>query len=536
MNPLEAAALRRARRSSTTGGGYQAAFSGAIHNRLTADWILAGIQSADQEVRQNLKTLKARSRELARNNPHAGRFLDLKADNILGDEGIQLQAQVLGPDGEFQQAVNQEIEDGWKRWCEVGICTADGREAWQDVERMGVIEEARDGDTFIRLLPSWRENEFGFALQPIDPDQIDVDLNETSGTDARGNRRREIRMGVEINEWGRPVAYHIHSNHPSEPGARDTGRVRVPAEQMIHWYRPYRVGQTRGVPDFAPVLLTQKMLQGYEEAELVASRIAAAKGGFFERSPEAIQLLNLGGEDSDPFTMEVEPGLFESLPAGWKFSQWDPTHPTTAFPDFHKAMLRTIATGLGISYNVLAQDLEGVSFSSIRTQMLSERETWRSIQANLWRHVHTRVYRAWLLWAITTGALELPARDPSLFQRVRWQPRGWDWVDPMKDSQASMLELRMGVNSRTRIAAAKGRNFEDLVEEQRRERELMEAAGLEISTDAGMSGGSSRDGEEGSSDASPSRLSRLFGDGTHARTGRSSAPTGTGVRNGTHAS
>src|SRR5690606_898246 len=131
VNPLEVAALKRAQRLGQKGGGYQAAFSGAIHNRLTADWILAGILSADQEVRQNLRMLKARSRELARNNPHASHYLDVKADSILGDEGVQLQAEIRDEDGSFAQRVNQRIEDGWKEWCEAGVCTVDGRHAWQ---------------------------------------------------------------------------------------------------------------------------------------------------------------------------------------------------------------------------------------------------------------------------------------------------------------------------------------------------------------------------------------------------------------------
>lgn len=546
MNPLRAAALRRAMSLTGSSGGYQAAFSGALQNRLTADWVLAGIQSADQEVRQSLRTLKARSRELSRNNPHASSYLTLKGDNVLGDEGIQLQAEVKGPDGEFVQSVNRAIEDGWKEWGEVGVCTVDGRHAWQDVERMLVTEEARDGDGFIRIVPAWRGNRFGIALQLIDADQVDVDLNEPAGSSRSGEPKNEIRMGVEIDAWGRPVAYHVWKNHPSEPtGRAETGRERIPAEQMIHWCRPYRVGQTRGIPDFAPVLLTQKMLQGYEEAELVAARIASAKGGFFERTADAVQMLESVGDAKDRFSLEVEPGLFDSLPPGWKFSQWDPTHPTSAFPDFHKAMLRTIATGLGVSYNKLAQDLEGVSFSSIRQGELSERDSWKVVQSNLWRHVHNQVYRQWLLWSLTMGAIDLPSRDPRRFHRVRWQARGWDWVDPAKDSQSSAFEVRLGVNSRSRIAAAKGRNFEDIVEELAREQELMIAAGLDPTTDMSRGGGAQQpdsdeeEEQEGREDRAeaplPPRLELLFQNGRRARTGQALIPPSrTGARNGAH--
>lgn len=485
---------------------------GAIGNRLTTDWILAGIQSADQEVRSSLKVLKARSRELGRNNPHAIRYLQLKGDNVIGEDGILLQADVRDLDGEPAQKVNQAIEDAWNEWCEVGICTADGRSCFQDVERTSVIEEARDGDCFIRLLPAWRNNRFGFALQLIDPDQIDVDFMEPGGFDSKGAWRNEIRMGIEIDRWGRAVAFHIWTGHPSEPSGRDQDRTRVPADQMIHWFRPYRVGQTRGVPDFAPVLLTIKMLAGYEESELVASRIAAAKGGFFEKGIDAVNATPLPGEDGKKtFTMEVEPGLFESLPVGWKFAPWDPKHPTDAFPAFHKAMLRTIATGLGVSYNVLSQDWESTSFSSSRMDERASRPTYAVVQQSLLRHVHNQVYREWLKWAVTTGALELPTRNPRDYYRCVWRPRGWEGVDRVKDAAADAAEVELGINSRTRIAAARGRNLEDVFQELAKEQQLAAELGISISNDEVIRAGGRRSDDDEEDDENRRRNGSRLG-------------------------
>lgn len=529
MKALQLAARRRLARID--GGGVvspQAAFSGALHNRLNADWVLAGIQSADQEVRRSLRTLKARSRELARNNGHATRYLEQKKDNVIGADGILLQAQVHTPGGSLWTDVNRAIEDAWQEWCEVGVCTACGKHSFVDVERLTVEEEARDGDGIVRLLPAWRGNRFGFALQLIDPDQLDLEFHRDAGVTARGERSNEIRMGVEIDEWGRSIAYHLWGSHPTEAGGREDRRIAVPADQIMHWFRPYRVGQTRGIPDFTPILMTLKMIAGYEEAEVVSARLGASKGGFFERTAEAVQVLGEAGEASDTVTMEAEPGLFDSLPPGWKFSAWDPTHPTSAFADFHKAMLRTVAAGLGISYHRLAQNLEGVSFSSIRSGELAERDTYRSLQGSLWRHFHNRVYREWVKWALTSGAIALPRSaplNPRIYHDVVWQPRGWDWVDPLRDAQSSALEIRLGVNSRTRIAAAKGRNFEDIVEEIAHENELARAAGVELTTDMGrgrVSGAEEGDDPLDQDDPplSSERLQALLTNGARARTGR----------------
>lgn len=503
-NPLAVAADRRASRlalraSGSTYGGGSSGFAGAMNNRLLSDWILAGTQSADQEVRGSLVTLKQRSRELGRNNPHASRYLQLKADNVIGDEGITLQARVRDAGGRLLDEVNRRIEEAWLEWCEVGNCTVDGRWSWHDVERMSVVEEARDGDLFVRLVPAWRANRFAFALQLIDSDQVDVEYSVPGGADPRGNPSNEIRMSVEIDAWGREVAFHVWASHPNEPEGRlREDRQRIPAEQMVHWYRPYRAGQTRGIPDFAPVLVAQKMLAGYEEAELVASRIAAAKGGFFERASDEIdvnQMMGGGGSDTKRFSMEVEPGLFESLPPGWKFNAWDPVHPTNAFPAFHKAILRTISTGLGVSYNQLSQDWESTSFSSSRMDERTSRPAYQSVQKALYRHLHQRVYREWLLWSLTTGALDLdvsgnpfPTRAPEFYHRVSWQPRGWEGVDRVKDADADEMEVHLGLNSRTRICAAHGRNYEDVLDELAREQALAEQRGVWV----GGAGGTER--------------------------------------------
>src|SRR5690606_20576205 len=134
----------------------------------------------------------------------------------------------------------------------------------------------QDGESIVRMLP-WRGNRFGLALQVLDPDQLDHEYNR-----APGNGVAEIRMGVEIDRWGRHLAYHLWDHHPSEYTARGRERIRVPAEDVIFLGRPGRPAQTRFVPWFTPALMKLHFTHGYEEASLVAARMGAAQGGFFE--------------------------------------------------------------------------------------------------------------------------------------------------------------------------------------------------------------------------------------------------------------
>src|SRR5690606_41539034 len=84
----------------------------------------------------------------------------------------------------------------------------------------------------------------------------------------------------------------VPPRHPADISVRRVrpGRIRVPASETIHLFTPLRPGQTRGVSWFAPILFDIRMEQGYREAEVVAARMQAAKGGvIINKTPEAIE-------------------------------------------------------------------------------------------------------------------------------------------------------------------------------------------------------------------------------------------------------
>ncbi len=224
---------------------------------------------------------------------------------------------------------------------------------------------ARDGEVFLQVVKG-NYLRHGIAVQIIEPDRVDEEKNELA---PNGN---QIRMGVELdNRTKRPIAYHVLTYHKGDYDYMLPQNERkyevIPADEMMHIYRVERAGQTRGVPWSAAALSSLKMLHGYREAELVAARTAAAKMGFFT-SPAGDGFTADGFDDEDNTVpiFDAEAGSFHQLPAGVSFQAFDPTHPTSAFADFEKAILRGIAGGLGVSYTSLANDLEGTSYSSIR--------------------------------------------------------------------------------------------------------------------------------------------------------------------------
>jgi lambda family phage portal protein len=448
------------------------AFEAAQTGNLFSDWLTA-TRSADADLRYTLKAMRARSRDLCQNNDYARRYLDLVAANIVGPKGIQLQVRAREPSGALDQGANQILERSFYEWGRAGTCTVDGRLSWVDAQRIFIESVARDGECFVLLIRD-TANAWNFRLQFIDPDLIDTEKNAQL---ANGG---QIRMGIEVDGANRPVAYHIKSRHPDDyQTSRETREVRVPAENVIHSYRMDRVGQTRGTPWTATAMTRLKMLGGYEESELVAARVSASKMGFFI-SPAGDEYLADGQEPDGNLRMDVSPGTFEQLPSGVDFKQFDPQHPSTAFKDFEKAMLRGIASGLGVSYTSLANDLEAVSYSSIRQGLLEERDFWRVQQHWMIEHFCQPVYAAWLRATLDAGGVNLPAAKYFKFLETQWVPRGWQWVDPRNEAEAQITAINNGLMTRTQALAERGLDIEDVLRERAAEDELMQAMGVSL--------------------------------------------------------
>jgi lambda family phage portal protein len=484
FGPAPAAAPASAR------GLRASSFDGAATNRLLADWT-APLLSPLQEVGWNLRTLRARSRALVRNNAYAAGFVDEIANQVVGPDGIRYEARVHTATGDLARATNAALEDAWAQWGEPATASVDGVDSWLELQRLVLQTAVVDGECFFRHWRYLDDNRFGYTVQLIDPDLVDESL-----TQRPANGANEIRMGVELDARGRPVAYHVFTGHPAE-GTRE--RVRIPATEMGHAFVRRRPGQTRGLPWLTPVLVEFKMLDGYEEAELVAARVSAAKMGFIvNKSPEAMAAADPDAEAIAPVSMDASPGIITELDPGKEFVGFDPTHPSTAYKEFTGSILRGIARAVSMSYASFTGDLNGTSYSSIRAGILPERDHFRWVQTWLATRFHTPVHAAWLPQALLAGAVRVDTRLAADYAARRWRPRGWKWVDPLKDMQGAQLAIALGLDSRTRLSAEQGREFEDVVDELAEEIAYAAEQGVPIDGPAAGSGGApASDGADG---------------------------------------
>lgn len=461
-------------------------FGAGTVDLLTGDFP-ALIQSGNAALRPALRTMRARSRYLAENNDYMRSFLTTINRKVLGPDGMRLVVRAMRQDGLTVDQVDSDyLERAFAEWSRKGNCTVCGRYSFADVQRLVLTTAARDGEILVRMVRNF-PNKWGFALQLFEGDVLNEELNVGRGQGFGGVDKAldsEIRMGVERDRWGRVIAYHILTRHPGDDvgGYWDgsTRYTRLPAADVLHMFISDRVDDARGAPWAWTAMRRLQMIGGYEEAELVAARLGASKGGFFEEDPEAETPSDWQDAASEQPVREVTPGQFDVLPTGVRFKEYAPNHPNANLPAFLKAMLRGVASGLGVAYNGLARDLEGVNFSSLRGGELDERDGWRVLQGWTRNDLCEPVYSAWLDMALLTGALNLPPSKRDKFDADVWHGRGWPWVDPSKDISAEVEAHALGIRSLTQICAERGVEFEDVLRERKREQELAKQYGVEI--------------------------------------------------------
>ena len=428
------------------------------------------LASPNKEIKRDIRALRAHSRTLIRDNAFMRRYLQLVSTHIVGPNGITFDSVLTGNKDKPKKAWNDAVKHAWKEWGK--DATGDGM-PWTDFETLVLETVAGDGEAFVRVLTGF-PNAFGFALELVDADRVDYTWNRAPATGIN-----EIVMGVEVDQWGRRVAFWIWTAHPTDVTA-ERKRIRVPAAQMIHIGRPDRTHATRFIPWATSVMNLMNLLGRYWNSEVAAANHEADRLGFLESDLGTMDPSD-GGEDlADPTTLQIQSDLaqFVGLPAGVRANIPNLQHPNGAFDPFSKAMLRGIASGLGVAYHSLTGDVGAANYSSARVALLEERDNWRKLQSWLIRSFHDKIFPLWLDMAVLSRQLDLPVTDPGKLCAPQWYPRGWQWIDPEKDTNASKAAIAGGFTTLQAVCAEQGDDWQEILDQRAVEQAYAKEKGL----------------------------------------------------------
>lgn len=483
--------FKRRNKAGTSSGHriFLRAFAAAQVSRTLAAWQFDGGFS-NIEIGSQLATIRSRSRERQKNDEYIANYIRLFRNNVVG-QGFTLRAQpsLVAGHPEIDEEAKTFLQYHFWKWAKNRReCDASGHSQLAGIFRLMAGNWARDGEA-LALIDRNAPTRYGIQIRVIRPDALDETVNRR-GTSAA----TVVRNGVEIDRvTRRPVAYWFRASREDPAAAAlapSAPLVRIPASDVIHVYSTEDAGQTRGVPLTHAALKKSKMLDQFNEAELVAAIDETNTIGTFKdkqaRSPEAAGIerdpdaAGYTEEQKAAYTQKSEPGTKLWLDGDIDFDWHSPNHPNREVSPFKKTYLRDIACGLGMDYPIFANDPGDANFSSIRAGTIAMRDNWRVYQDDFIQLAVTPIYEAWL-----ESFLARPLSDqygPGDYDRLvehEFQGRTWDWVDPLKDVNAAVVAVQNGWKTNEEITAQYGgADFIENCQRIKLENEAKAAAGI----------------------------------------------------------
>lgn len=449
------------------GNAWDAAGSG---KRLKNWW--PSSESVNSLLSASLPTLRRRSRQAVRNNPVASNAIEAVVVNCIGT-GIKPQSKA--PDSAFKE----DLQDLWLEWKDQadisGVCDFYGLQA------MACQSMLEGGECFIRMRVRPDKGLIvPLQLQAMESEHLNDTINE------RRTNGNIIKNGIEFNRDNERVAYYFYREHPGEKNIFSGGdeTLRIPAHEVLHIYKPLRIGQIRGVPWLSKVLLKLYELEQYDDAELVRKKTAALFAAFVTRLDPETNMMGEGEEDDEGLALaELEPGTVQLLNPGEDIKFSDPSDVGSSYEGFMRQQLRFIAIGMGITYEQLTGDLTGVNYSSIRAGLIEFRRRCEMLQRHTMIFQFCRpIWNEWFKLAVLSGELALP-ENTRKYRSVKWIPQGFEWVDPLKDQQADQLAVKNGYKSRSQVVSERGFDSEEMDKEIAADNARADALGLKYDSD-----------------------------------------------------
>lgn len=461
----------RARQQLSVLRGYDAAQQGRRTNSFRRS---AG--SANAEVSRALGSLRDRSSELVRNSWIGPRVLDILTAHVVGtDLTVRFDT---GAD-----RADKAAKEAFEEW--VKTCDTTGEMHFNGVVALAFRSMLERGDSIIRMvdrrIDSMPRGRVPFQLFVGEGDLID----ESRDSAAAVGRDERARLGVRLGDYDERLGYWLHTAPPSETGALRLApqSTFVERAQVCHLHRIIRPGLVRGVPIFAPVLMSARDYADLIDALVIKARMEACIGLVIESADSGMSLgqkVADAANTSGPSLEKLRPGMVPRLNPGEKAFAFAPAG-NTAFDPISRATLMGIAAGVGITYDQLTGDLTRANYSSLRAGKIEFRRLVADLQWNLLvPQVLDRIVARFVDRAVLAGRLK-PRRDGyrHLFVMPAHEP-----IDPKKDLEADILAVRAGRMSPQDFIEAWGRDWREVVAEYEAFLKDTDARGLVFDFDA----------------------------------------------------
>jgi len=451
--------------------------------------------SPDGDLNMYRDTIAARIRDLVRNDGWASGAVTRLLDNVIGADfrpifkpdyqALAAHTGIKAFDHVWADEFSEQLGANYRSWSmDVGrYCDTQRNQTMPQMFRLAFRHKVVEGDALGML--NWLPERvapgrarYATALQLIDPDRLS---NPQLKFDTQ-----YLRGGVEIDDYGAAVAYHVRRAHQGDifSAAKSMTWDRVLRETewgrpiIVHDFDPDRAGQHRGGAGvFAPVIQRLKMLAKYDGAELDSALINAIFAAYIE-SPFDHSMVEdaLAGDNGlgpyqtdrsayhDEARLQLNGARLPILYPGEKINAVTATRPNPNFGQFEAAVLRNAASALGLSAQQLSNNWSDVNYSSARGALL---EAWKTLSRRRYDFgigFGQAIGAAFAEESMEVDDLPLPKGAPEFhefrtaYSRAKWMGPGRGVIDPVKERQGAVLGMDAGLSTLEDEAAELGGN------------------------------------------------------------------------------
>ncbi len=503
--------------------GYSEA--GASITRRALRGFIPNSGSPNEDINRNNMTLRQRSRLLYMSSPVATAAINTNRTKIVGT-GLTLKStldyELLGLTSEAAKEWQRRTEAEFRMWCKRENCDALGLNGFLGLQQVALKSWLASGDVFVLIK---REkptplNPYSLRLHLIEADRVSTPAKYRSGVlggatvngvipEGEEGAGHKIYDGVEVDENGRVVAYHICSGYPTEFTGEDLEWARVLAfgentglPNVLHIFDAERPDQYRGVPYLSQVIEPLLQLRRYTESELMAALVQSFFTAWIvtESNPADFPINEVGAGDissevginadggdgsgmsDDDNEYEMGPGTVTHLEPGEKIEFGNPNIPTAGFETFTKTLVRLIGSALELPYDVISKEFNS-SYSASRGALLEAWEGFKMRRAWFVEDFCQPVYEIWLAEAVARRRILAAGFFDDPLRRLSWSEARWigpvqGSLDPLKEAKADLLMIDHALKTHEQVTRERGGgDWEENVEQLRRENEMLSEAG-----------------------------------------------------------
>lgn len=422
-------------------------------------------RAPDTQVTQGAVALRALARNLEQNHDIARGALRVLVNNVVGPNGIGIEPQPRRRDGTIHEEYAQALREAYRDWQKAPEVTQ--QHHWGKAQRLAARTWIRDGECMAqRLLGNVPLLDHGtrvpYSLELLEPDMVPMDYYDES---------RGIQQGIQRNTWGKPTAYWVYKAFPiGDRWTRGTFEMKsIDAGRMLHIKSVDRIGQMRGVTEFASVVSRLEDIKDYEESERIAAKVAASLTAYIKKGDG--QSYN-GGPDGEsegkPGAREIQfaPGMvIDDLRAGEEIGLIDSNRPNPNLITFRQGQLRAVAAGLGTSYSSTARDYSG-TYSAQRQELVEQWVNYAVLTDEFVGQFVQPVWEDFVLVANLSGVVPMPRDvDPDTAEDALFVGQSMPWIDPLKEALAWNSLVQGGFASEIEVQRKRGVNPNDTLEQ-----------------------------------------------------------------------